>query len=83
MFTSQAYGLSDVTPVLVERASPRFLLESQGRYYLWNAVSDAVMKIEEPVGLKELLRCLDRAKWDMIKAVGIQRVKDCKLVGSL
>lgn len=74
MFTSQSYGLSDITPVLANKANPQFLLKSQGRYYLWNAISNTVVRIEKPVALEELLGCLDKAKWDKIETVDVQRV---------
>lgn len=77
MFRSPDYGLSDATPILAEKASPKFLFESKGQYYLWNAVSDMFAKIEEPVGLEELLECMDNSKWDKIKVADVER---CELV---
>lgn len=81
VFSSEDYGLTDATPFLVERANPRFLLESKGQYYLWNADSNVVVKIEEPVGLEELLRTL--TKWDKIKAVNVERINKDGVMGRL
>jgi len=81
VFTSEDFGLSDATPFLAEKANPRFLLESKGQYYLWNAASNVVVKIEEPVGLEELLGCL--TKWNKIKAADVKRVNKDEVMSGL
>ncbi len=43
------------------------LINSGDRYYLWNTLSDNVVRVEEPTDLSELLKRLagDRKEWNV------------------
>ncbi len=66
-FPFDCYPLQDVMLVAEKTELNLALINSGDRYYLWNTLSDNVVRVEEPTDLSELLKRLagDRKEWNV------------------
>ena len=60
-FPSMEYGLEPGKMILYNNALSTYLVECDGKYFLWNEVSDGIDQIKEPTELEEILRVLPDA----------------------
>jgi hypothetical protein len=71
-YPHEAYPLPNMKLVVENHGCATAVVESGGRYYLWNMLCDDVVRVDEPTDLAELLRRLCRGdddQWDLLLTV--------------
>lgn len=57
-FPAEDYGLPPANLILVDHNRSTFLVECEGKYFLWNDISNDVARIDEPIGLSNILQTM-------------------------
>ncbi|MCJ1451587.1 hypothetical protein MMC28_001927 [Mycoblastus sanguinarius] len=60
-FSSKEYRLGPGKMILYNNAMSTYLVECDGKYLLWNEVSDGIDQIKEPTKLEDILKVLPDA----------------------
>lgn len=83
-FSSKEYGLGPGQMILYNNALSTYLVECDGRYLLWNEVSDGIDQIQEPTKLEEIFKVLPAASnykapnYSKMKLAGVEVEQESK-----